>query len=135
MDDELKNQAEEYLNNWKRERADFINYRKDEAKRMQEFMKFGNEGLIMDIVSIVDDLEIAEKHQSEKDGLKQILNKFSELLKKYGVEKIKVVDQEFNPFYHESVESEPGGDKLEEVRSGYTMAGKVIRPARVKIIK
>ena len=42
---ECQKQAEEYLNNWKRERADFINYKKDEAKRLEEFVKFGNEGL------------------------------------------------------------------------------------------
>ncbi len=135
MDDELKNQAEEYLNNWKRERADFINYRKDEVKRMQEFIKFANEGLIMEVADILDDLEIVAKHQSEKGGLSQVLNKFNELLKKYGVEKIKVADQEFNPYYHESVESEPGGEKLEEIRAGYTIGDKVIRPARVKIVK
>ena len=135
MDEEQKNQAEEYLNNWKRERADFINYRKDETKRMQEFIKFANEGLIMEMIDILDDLEIVVKHQSEKDGLKQILNKFMELLKKNGIEKIKVTDQNFDPLYHESVESEPDGDKIEEVRAGYTMNDKVVRPARVKIVK
>lgn len=133
--EKCKKQADEYLNNWKQERADFINYRKDEAKRMAEFVKFSNEGLILEIIEIIDDLEIAAKHQAEKDGLSAILNKFWDLLKKYGVEKIKVADQTFNPVYHESVESESGGDKIKEIRAGYILGGKVIRPARIKVVK
>lgn len=130
-----KKQAEEYLNNWKRERADFINYRKDEAKRMVEFVKFANEGLILEIVEIIDDLETAAKHNPESTGLKQILNKFQDLLKKYEVERIEVAKKKFDPIYHEAIESETDDGELEEIRTGYTLNGKVIRPARVKIIK
>lgn len=132
--DVCKKQAEEYLNNWKRERADFVNYKKDEVKRMGEFIKFANEGLIVEVIEIVDDLYIASK-QSKNEGLGQIIKKFEELLKKYGVEKIEVVDEKFDPLKHDAVESEEGGEKLQEIRTGYMMQGRVIRPARVKIIK
>lgn len=133
--EKYKKQADEYLNNWKRERADFINFRKDEAKRMEEFVKFSNEGLILEIIEMIDDLEIAAKHQNEKDGLNAILNKFWDLLKKYKVERIKVAGETFNPIYHESVESEPDGNKIEELRAGYMLGDRVIRPARVKVVK
>lgn len=132
--EECKAKCEEYLNNWKRERADFINYKKDETRRLEEFVKFANEGVILEILDLADDLEIAGK-EIKNHGLDQILKKFEDLLKKYGVEKVKVDGEKFNPELHEAMDgSEPEGD-LEELRAGYIMHGRVIRPARVKIIK
>jgi len=125
-------EREEYLNNWKRERADFLNYKKEEAKRLEEFVTFANESVILEVIEVLDDLEKAAQ-EINNDGLNQILKKFQELLKKYGVERM-TVDGPFNPLFHEAVEGTEG-DKLEEVRAGYTMHGKVIRPARVKIVK
>lgn len=129
-------QAEEYLNNWKRERADFINYKKDEAKRLEEFVKFANEGLVSEVIEILDDLEIAVKHNGDSEGLNQIMKKFADWLKKYDVERIKITGEKFNPELHEAIDAAKDGDgELEEVRAGYTMHGKVIRPARIKINK
>jgi molecular chaperone GrpE len=129
-----KKQAEEYLNNWKRERADFINYKKDEAKRVEEFVKYANESIILQLLDVVDDLDIAAKQEADAEATKQIIKKTEDLLKKYGVERIKL-DGKFDPELHEAVSTEPGGEKIEEVRAGHTMYGKVIRPTRIKIIK
>ena len=126
--------AEEYLDNWKRERADFINYKKDEAKRIEEIVKYANEDVILETLEIVDDLELATK-ELPGTGLDQIIKKFVSLFQKYGVERIPVAGEQFNPELHDAVETEPDGQKIVEVRSGYTMRGRVIRPARVKIIK
>ena len=125
-------ESEEYLNNWKRERADFLNYKKDEAQRIGEFAKFATESVILEVIDVIDDLERAAK-EVKNEGLDQVLKKFQELLKKYGVERI-TVEGPFDPLPHEAISTEEGGDKIEEVRAGYLMHGKVIRPARVKII-
>ena len=66
--------------------------------------------------------------------LEQIIQKFTDLFKKYGVERVEV-GEKFDPALYEAVETEKDGAKLIEVRAGYKMHGKVIRPARVKIIK
>lgn len=134
--EEAEKRAEEYLNNWKRERADFLNYKKDEAKIMEEFAKFANEALVLEVIEAMDDLEISVRNSKENtDGFSQVLKKFQDLLKKHGVEQVKT-DGAFDPSLHEAVEgSETEGQKLEEIRAGYTMYGKVIRPARVRIIK
>src|SRR3989338_2467504 len=79
--DTCKKLAEEYLNNWKRERADFVNYKKDEGKRMEEFVKFANESLILELLDNLDDLYLAAK-QTKDTGLEQIIKKFEDLLKK-----------------------------------------------------
>ncbi len=67
-------------------------------------------------------------------GLESIVKKFHDLFKKYGVERIPITGK-FDPELHEALETESEGDKLVEVRSGYKMRDKVIRPARVKITK
>ncbi len=141
----------EYLNNWKRERADFVNYKKDEGKRMEEFLKFSTEGIILELIDVIDGVEVARNNLPESkellnwvEGFDSSLNKLGGFLKKFGVEKIDVKGQKFDPNLHEAVVSESGESvpegvyfegNLEEVRPGYKMHGKVIRPARVKIIK
>lgn len=131
--EKAKSQTEEYLDNWKRERADFLNYKKDEAQRIGEFAKFATESVILEVIELLDDLDVAVK-EIVNPGLEQIVKKFREVLKKHGVERIDT-EGEFDPLSHEAVGTEDGGNKIEEVRAGYTMHGKVIRPARVKIIK
>ncbi len=126
--------AEEYLNNWKRERADFLNYKKDEAKRVEEFVKYANEDIVLEVMDLVDDLEIAAR-EVPGIGLEAVVKKFNDLFKKYNVERIEVSGQKFDPELHEAIEIEKEGDKLKEIRAGYKLRDKVIRPARVKIIK
>ncbi len=125
---------EEYLNNWKRERADFLNYKKEEAKRIEQFAKFAHEDVILEVIEIVDDLELAVQEYKDM-GLEQIIKKFKDLFKKYGVQEIVVEGKKFDPALQEAVETETGGEKIVQVRTGYMMHDKVLRPARVKIIK
>ena len=121
---------DDYLNNWKRTQADFENYKKDEKKRAEEFVKFSNETLILEVLDVVANLELAAKHIKD-EGLNITIRQFESLLKKYGVERIAVVGQKFDPAIHEAVGELTDGADLVEERPGYTMHGKVIRPARV----
>ena len=133
VEPQAQDRAEEYLSNWKRERADFINYKKDEVKRLSEFAKFAEEGIVLEIVELIDDLETASK-EIRNPGLDQVVKKFEEFLKKRNVERIDTGGA-FDPLLHEAMITEEGGGKMEEVRAGYKMHNKVIRPARVKIVK
>lgn len=143
-----KTKAREYLDGWKRAQADFINFKKDEVKRLQEFLRFANEGLVIEVIDALDNLDNAIFHMPGAvlkdtpqwaEGVKKTQEIFRELLKKYGVDKIKTDGEKFNPLYHEAVADESNGDKedehiiSEELRAGYTLNGKVIRPARVKV--
>lgn len=147
----VQSKEEEYLNNWKKERADFLNYKKDEAKRLEEFVRFANEDLIIETIEVLDDLKIARENAPPGNsewlqGFDNAIRKFDDLFRKYGVDKIEVENSKFDPSVHEAVavsseasgegrEMQEGGQKLEEVRAGYIMRGKVIRSAKVKIIK
>lgn len=140
--DNCKKQAEEYLNNWKHERADFVNYKKDEAKRAEEFVRFANEPLILEVIEVLDDLELAQR-EIKNEGLSKVIKKFKDVLRKYGVEEMEIEGKQFDPNLHEQVFADSSGPipsgiylmgNLQKVRSGYTMHGRVLRAARVSII-
>lgn len=144
--EKLKQEKDEYLNGWKRAKADFLNYQKDEAKRFEEVIKYSNEMILKDLISVLDSFELGiaamEKSGNADKGVYIIKNQLEEILKKQGLEKIKVsVGDKFDPACHESlgaVESSPSassGQVAEEIESGYILNGKVVRPARVKLSK
>src|SRR3989338_1649766 len=130
--EESKKQAEEYLNNWKRERADFVNYKKDETKRVEEFLKFSTEGIILELIDVIDAIEVARKNIPDikelKDwleGFDSSLDKLDKFLNKFGVEKIEVRGDpstgsgqvKFDPLLHEAVEvQDKDGERIEEIR-------------------
>ena len=141
--EEAADKAEEYLNNWKRERADFVNYKKDEARRVGELLKFSTEGIITELIDVIDGIEVSRRNFPDDkemkdwlDGFDSSLDKLDKFLEKFGVNKIETKGEKFDPLIHEAVEiQDKDGENIEEIRPGYTMHGKVIRPARVKIIK
>ncbi|MBZ9571986.1 nucleotide exchange factor GrpE [Patescibacteria group bacterium] len=140
----LKN---EYLASWQRTRADFLNYKKEEIERVSEMLKYTNIDLILKILSILDNFEIVEKkipanlkNDENVKGLLQIKAQIKDFLKSQGVEEIKTIGQKFDPNFQEIVEEVEIKDKdsgivIEEVQKGYLLHGKVLRPAKVKIVK
>jgi len=141
--EELKQKCEEYLNGWKRERADFLNYKKDEMERIGQFMKYANEEIILKLLPVLDNLCLAVQHVKD-EGVMQIKKQMEDFLKKEGIEAIEVLGKEFDPNLMESVgevessgspSSAKSGTVAEEVQRGYTMHGKVIRPAKVRVTK
>lgn len=142
--DKIKQERDEYLNGWKRAKADLINYQKDEVRRFEEMMKYATESMARDLIPVLDsfDLGIAalEKSGPVDKGVYIIKTQLEEVLKKKGLEKIKVSPgDKFDPNMHESLgemeSGEPSGAVAAEVESGYLLNGKVVRPARVKLAK
>jgi len=137
-------EREEYLNGWKKERADFINYKKAEKERMEAFLKFSSENLIVRLLPILDSFSRAKEslnpNSKEIAGLIQIEKQFMNFLKSEGVEEIKVKGKKFNPVTAEALEQSKSkkykpGIVTKVIRKGYKLKGKVIRPAQVKISK
>jgi molecular chaperone GrpE len=136
---EIKLKCEEYLNGWKRERADFLNYKKEETERISSLVKYANEDLIFKILPVLDNLYLAQNHIND-NGLAQVIKQFEDFLKQEGVEPIEVLEKQFDPNIMEAVGDVPAdangsGVAKEEVQKGYTLNGKLIRPAKVKISK
>lgn len=142
--EELQKKCDEYLNGWKRAKADFINYQKDEQKRFHDFIQFANEALIQNLIVVLDSFNLAVNALKNPDqGLLIIKSQLEDTLKKHGLEPIlaKAGDQ-FLPEMHEAIamtennaDSSPNASHTiaEIIEIGYTLNGKVIRPARVKI--
>jgi len=84
-----ENLTEKYLNSWKRERADFINYKKAEMERIRKAVEYNNEELMLEILLILDNIYIAEKNAPKDDkwvqGFLKIKEQILSFLKKQGV--------------------------------------------------
>ncbi|MGD0576757.1 MAG: nucleotide exchange factor GrpE [Candidatus Staskawiczbacteria bacterium] len=144
--EEAKAKCEEYLNGWKRERADFLNYKKSEAKRIGELLESSDEMMLLKILPIFDNILLAFTHVpiELKDsrwvaGFIQIKDQFADFLEKQGVDAIKS-EGKFDPNIMDAVEEvkvegkEPG-IVIGEVQRGYVIHGRLLRPAKVKISK
>jgi molecular chaperone GrpE len=138
-------QRDEYLAGWQRARADFMNHKKEERERMQEFIKFAEEELLVELLPVIDNLELALSQVQGKDdtlskGFLQIAMQLKHFLKDHQVEELKSEGEKFNPEFHEAAEevekegTEPG-TVVEVLSKGYTLQGKLLRPAKVKIAK
>ncbi len=143
-EEDIQKKCDEYLDGWKRSKADLINYKKDEAKRFESFLKFSNEQVIRDLLVVLDSFDLALASLGEESNLEKgvylIRAQFEDTLKKYGLERLSVsVGQKFNPLVHDaiaSVEQEgESGTIFDEVEKGYMLNGKLIRASRVKVIK
>src|SRR3989344_3377894 len=140
--DAIKRERDEYLNGWKRAKADFINYQKDEAKRREELVKLSNEYLIRDLLPIADSFEMylaMTTDSKEKKGVEMIYAQLIGELSKQGLERINALGTQFNPELHEAlgeIESDQAsGTVVAELEKGWKLNGKVIRPTRVKVAK
>jgi len=143
--EKISKERDEYLDGWRRSKADLINYKKEELKRLEEMAKFGNEEVIRDLISVLDSFELAlvtlEKSEGKVEkGIYLIKIQLEDILKRRGLQKIKVnKNDKFNPNYHEAVgnvsENGESGTIAEEVETGYMLYNKVLRPTRVRLFK
>lgn len=130
MNDDL-DLKEKYL----RALADYQNLEKQTQSWKEEFIKFANQNLILDLLEVLDDLEKAYEHLKD-DGLKIIIDKLQTILKNSGLEEINLENAIFDPNLCEAVETLPGEEdnKIAGVISkGYKLNGKVIRVSKVKV--
>ncbi len=111
---DIQKLADDYLNNWKRERADFINYKAGEARRVEETVKYANEGIAIEVIEVLDGLEIAmkqvpeeikKKHPDWLEGITSAISKFQKVLNNYDIRRINTEGEKFNPGFHEALET------------------------------
>lgn len=132
-------ERDEYLNGWKRAKADLINFQKDEAKRLEATLTFGLVAAFSELLPVLDSFEQA-RAQASDSGLGRIEEQLREVLKRRGIETIPVAAGDaFDSLVHEAVgevkliPDKKTGTVAAVVLSGYTYNGKVIRATKVKI--
>ena len=126
--------------------ADLENLRKRFDREINETKEHGNERLVVELLEVVDELEMATKsgyssNSSETliQGVEMTLQKLKKMLKNEGVSPIDCLGKPFDPTKHDAVAKIEKDDAkectvVEEVRKGYTMKEKVIRPSIVKVV-
>jgi len=122
--------------------AEFENFKKRTAKEKEDFYTYSVCSTVEKFLPVKDNLERAVAAEGDEgslaEGVKMILKQLDEVLESLGVEKIETVGKEFDPELHNAVmheENEDFGENTisEELMSGYTCKGKVVRFAMVKV--
>ena len=145
----LTDKINDLENKLKYQQAELINYRKRKDEETANMLKYANQDLILELIVIVDNFERAIKlDDSNLDdnlskflaGFKIIYSHLTETLKKFGVEEIETVGQEFDPNIHEALmtvqdQTKPNDIITECLLKGYKLKGKVIRAAKVVVNK
>jgi molecular chaperone GrpE len=140
-----RKRSEEYLTQLKYARADIENLMKRFDRQLEDAKLYANERVIVELLDVVDELEMAVKSAAScgsdetlVQGVKMTLKKLTKILENEEVHPIKSVGEPFDPDKHNAVErvekkGVEGCTVIEEVRRGYAMRGKVIRPSVVKV--
>lgn len=139
---EAERKIAELTETLQRLQAEFDNYQKRVDREMDAFRKFASQGLIEDLLPVMDSFGLALLHTNDNPdvakGVELVFSQFQDVLARRGVKKL---DEKgiFDPNVHEALLTEvcnkPEGTILEVLQSGYTLNGKLIRAAKVKIAK
>jgi molecular chaperone GrpE len=132
----LEERVGELENNWKRALADYKNLEKRVAEEKEAFVTFSNLILISRLLSVLDNLEMLEKHIDDT-GLKLTIRDFKQILTDEGLTEVEALGKDFDPDVMDAIESVEGEENkvVEVTQKGYKLKDKLVRPARVKVGK
>lgn len=145
--EELEQQVKELEDKNLRDKAELINYRKRKDEEMSRILKYSNEGIVKQLLPVVDNFERAIKMDDQNlddqvskflEGFKMIYCNLTNILENAEVKAIDGANKPFDPAYHEAVLTEKvegvePGQVLEVLQKGYLLKDRVIRPAMVKV--
>ncbi len=144
---EASAQSEAFKSNWQRERADFLNYKKEEGERLKQMRQYALESLLERLLPALDSFDMAKSHLSEAQfkeagtqGLLMTGKMIVEAFKSMGVEPISYLGQQYDPVECEVIEEVENTDTapgtvVEETQAGYKTKERLLRPCKVKIAK
>jgi len=142
--EEEKEKAQSYYASWQRSAADYQNFKRRVEQEREDLSRLVSAALIINVLPLVDDLERALQNVDSHlagltwvDGIRLIYRKFQGVLEAAGVKEIEADGHSFDPAYHEAVAFGEGeeGKVISVVQKGYTLGGRVIRPAMVVVGK
>lgn len=140
--------AQQYYDQLLRTMADLDNYKKRAAREKQEAIKFANEALLEKLMPVLDSFEMAAAAantpttsvQSMQAGINMIHQQLKSALSHAGMEEIDASGQAFDPNLHEALSQQesaetPEGHVLQQIRKGYKLRERLLRPASVIVAK
>ena len=150
--EELKQRAAKADESWERllrTTADFDNFKKRAAREKQDAIKYANESLLQKLIPILDNFEMAlaaaqstqnDAAQSLQAGVNMISQQLKTVLTETGLEEIDATGKTFDPNFHEAVSQQetaevPEGQVVQQLRKGYKLRDRLLRPATVIVAK
>ena len=144
--DAIRQERDDLQDRLLRNAAEFDNYRKRTERERRDLSEAVAADLIRDVLPAVDDLERALSASQEspgsslRSGVELIHKQLLEALRRRGAEPFESVGRDFDPMWHEAVASEPAnghrdGEVVAEMRRGYRIGARLLRPAQVKVAK
>ncbi|MEZ4553506.1 MAG: nucleotide exchange factor GrpE [Dehalococcoidia bacterium] len=138
----LRAELEETRNKYMRAVADYQNLRRRSEEERREYGRYTLAALVINYLPVLDDLDRALESVHEEiaghqwvEGVRMVERKFRGVLEASGVREIEAAGVAFDPALHEAISYAPGpaGDVIAVVQPGYTLDGKVVRPAQVVV--
>jgi molecular chaperone GrpE len=141
--EQLRAEAATNLAGWQRAKADYANLDRDWRERQQQFMGMAKAAIVLELLPIHDNLQLAVQHlpaersgEGWAQGFVQVARQLEQLLTQMGLERLPA-PVTYDPATHEAVAREgselPEGSVIREVRPGYRLAGQLIRPSQVAV--
>jgi molecular chaperone GrpE len=148
---ELQRERDDYYDRWVRKAAEFDNYRRRVERERREQADHAVVRLLQELLLVVDDFDLAQMAGGDgtadviegggyRKGVELIHAKLHDLLRKHGVRPIEAIGADFDPNLHQAVVQEVSpahrdGEVIGELRKGYMMGDRLLRPAMVKVAK
>jgi len=142
-----ESKAQEHYDRLLRLSAEFDNYKKRTSREMREMVKYANEKFVLELLTVVDNLERAIESASARSaedpllqGIELTLSEVLKILERQNVKPVESLGSPFDPNYHqammqETVDDQPPNTVVREMQKGYTMHDRLIRPAMVVVSK
>jgi molecular chaperone GrpE len=142
---QLQSERDEYLDTLRRVQAEFENYRKRVIKEQTALVDRATGGLVEQLLPVLDSFELALKNfdaaggqdtESVRKGVELVYAELLGVLEKAGLSRVEAEGKPFDPNVHEAVMQEEGDGEpvvTDVLRTGYTLKGRVLRPAMVKV--
>ncbi len=142
-------EKQNYLNNWQKDKAEFINARKRDEESKQDFLKFAKQNVVEDVLPVLDSFEMAMANKANwetvnaewRAGVEGIYNQLQGILAKHSVTSFGKAGDTFDPNLHQSVavveatSADQDHTVAEVLQTGYKMSERVLRPAMVKVFQ
>lgn len=143
---QLQSDLERFRDLALRSQADFDNFRKRSAREKEEAVKYANSSLLERLIPIIDSFELGlaaagnEENSPILAGMKMVARQLNDFLAEFGVVPIDATGQAFNPNLHEAIAHEkskqvPEGHVIRQMRKGFKLKDRLLRPANVVVSK
>ena len=144
--EQARTKADEHYDQMMRARADLENLKRRHQRDLENAHKFGLDKFVAELLGVWDSLELGHNAaldesadlQKLREGTELTLKMLGDAMGKFGVEQIDPQDQPFNPELHQAMSMQPRGDVppntvVAVVQKGYTLNGRLVRPAMVMV--